>query len=327
MNTPEASPRTGWGRRWARARRNRRLKMTRIGRTYVVLTLGVGFGALNTGNNLLYLLLGLLLSLIISSGILSERALKGLAVRRLGTDAAFAGEPFAFRYAVARRAPGMTFALTFEEEGDFLQGRAAVPYLRRGQEEIVRAQYTAPRRGPYRLTGVKVTTQYPLGLFAKSTVLPAEDVLLVYPRRGFACAEPTDAELGPSGEAGNPRRNDGSGDILGLRELGEAEDARRIHWRKSAAVGKLLRVEREREERRSYVLQVGEALSEDALERRCEEVAALTQRLIVQGHEVGLWAEGQKLRPAQGVGQQKRILRALAWVGFGEELRPEVKAA
>ena len=44
-----------------------------MGRTYLVLTVGVGFGAINTGNNLLYLLLGLMLSTIVTSGVLSER--------------------------------------------------------------------------------------------------------------------------------------------------------------------------------------------------------------------------------------------------------------
>src|SRR5262245_56246883 len=87
-------------RRWLRPPRT--LKTTRTGRTYLVLTLGVGFGALNTGNNLLYLLLGLLLSMIVLSGVLSERALRHLRVRRLGADGAHAGEPFPFRWVVSR---------------------------------------------------------------------------------------------------------------------------------------------------------------------------------------------------------------------------------
>ena len=45
--------------RWARWQTwsgpRRRLKITRIGRTYLFITLGVGLAALNTGNNLLYL--------------------------------------------------------------------------------------------------------------------------------------------------------------------------------------------------------------------------------------------------------------------------------
>ena len=44
----------------------RRLRFTREGRWFTFLTVGVGFGAINTGNNLLYLLLGWMLSAIIA---------------------------------------------------------------------------------------------------------------------------------------------------------------------------------------------------------------------------------------------------------------------
>src|SRR5215471_17664118 len=65
-------------RRWPRT-----LKFTREGKYFVGITIGVGFAAINTGNNLLYLLLGMMLSLIIASGILSEMSLRGLEVERL----------------------------------------------------------------------------------------------------------------------------------------------------------------------------------------------------------------------------------------------------
>src|SRR6476620_6268968 len=94
----------------------RTLKVTRSGRTFLVVTFGVGLGALNTGNNLLYLVLGLLLSLIVASGVLSERCLYDLQVRRILPDAAHASEPFALRYEVSRR-KGWGFALTLRELG------------------------------------------------------------------------------------------------------------------------------------------------------------------------------------------------------------------
>ncbi len=308
-----------WARLRALLRPPRTLKVTRTGRTYLVVTFGVGLGALNTGNNLLYLVLGLLLSMVVVSGVLSERCLRDLRLRRLGTESAFAGEPFAFRWGVTRL-QGHAFALTLAEAHVPLTGDGRVGYLPAGAEHIVRGDLTAPRRGPVRLSGVKVTTTWPLGLFAKTRTFELEGTLLVYPRRGYACQVPTEALQGPFGDATSPRRNDGTGDVAGLRELGPNEDARRVHWRKSAAVGKLLKVEREREERRTYVLTVEASLSGDALERRCEEVAALTHELIEAGHEVGLETASEHLRPAAGSGQERRILRALAWLGF-EQLR------
>ena len=292
-----------------------------MGRTYIALTLGVGFGAMNTGNNLLYLLLGLLLTTILMSGVLSERALGALEVRRLGAEAAFAGEPFAFRWALARKRRGISFGLVVTEEGREIQGEGRLGYLRFGEEVAVRGDLVAERRGPHWLSAVRVTTSWPLGLFAKTAVFPQEGLLLVYPRRGYACGDPAGARPGPVGDAGNPRRNDGNGDLLGLRELQEGEDARRIHWVKSAAAGHLLKTEREREERRSYVLRVPAADGSEAFERKCEEMAALSQRLLAAGHDVGLLAAGRRLRPSAGPGQQRRILQALAWMGYQEEAR------
>ncbi|MCP3101619.1 DUF58 domain-containing protein [Myxococcus sp. K15C18031901] len=316
--------------RWARLRAflrpPRTLKVTRVGRTYLVVTFGVGLGALNTGNNLLYLLLGMLLSMVVVSGVLSERCLRDLTVRRVGTDAAFAREPFAFRWAVARK-QGHAFALTLAEADAPLAGEGGVGYLRAGAEHLVRADLTAPRRGPVTLTGVRVTTTWPLGLFAKTRVLPLPGTLLVYPRRGYACRDPGEAVRGPVGDAGNPRRNDGTGDVTGLRELADGEDARRVHWLKSASQGKLLRVEREREERRTWVLTVESGLAGEELERRIEEVAAQAHRLLDEGHDVGLDTATQRLRPATGIAQERHILRTLAWLGFEAPESDEEAAA
>ena len=72
-----------WFAAWRRRfRPPRRLKFTREGKFFVGITLGVGFAAINTANNLLYLLLGMLLALIVVSGIMSELSLRDLTVVR-----------------------------------------------------------------------------------------------------------------------------------------------------------------------------------------------------------------------------------------------------
>jgi uncharacterized protein (DUF58 family) len=298
--------------RW---RSPRTLKVTRSGRTLLVVTIGIGLGALNTGNNLLYLILGLLLSIIVASGVLSERCLRGVRVKRVLPDAAHAGEPFALRYEITRES-GYGFALTMTELGGGLSGSAFVPILKPGEKLLARAQMTAEKRGPHPLTEVEVSTTFPFGIFLKTRRVDLEDLLLVFPRRGFACVEPPERSGAPAGDGGDPRRRDGNADLLGLRELSEGEDARRVHWLKSAAAGKLLKVEREREERRQFVLTVKGDLAGEELDRRCEELAAQTRRLLSHGHEVGLSAAGHRIRPGGGAGHERRVLTALAWLGF-----------
>ena len=48
---------------------------------------------------------------------------------------------------------------------------------------------------------------------------------------------------------------------------------------------------------------------------------------IEAGNEVGLETPGERLRPAAGSAQERRILRALAWVGFEEQREKEEQAA
>ena len=64
-------------------RGRRRLRITREGKVFILLVCGIGIGAINTGNNLLYLLLGSMLAIIVMSGVLAEVALSYVDVRAL----------------------------------------------------------------------------------------------------------------------------------------------------------------------------------------------------------------------------------------------------
>ena len=59
-----------------------RLSFTRGGKIFFVVTLALGIAALNSGNNLLYLVLSMMLSLILSSGVLSSLNLHKVRVKR-----------------------------------------------------------------------------------------------------------------------------------------------------------------------------------------------------------------------------------------------------
>ena len=76
------------------ARRLRELldfEVTRTGALYALVVLLIGIAALNTGNNLLYIVLAAMLAAIIASGIASSMALRGLELRLKVPDHIFAG--------------------------------------------------------------------------------------------------------------------------------------------------------------------------------------------------------------------------------------------
>ncbi len=294
-------------------RRRKRLRFTREGWYYVAFTLGVGVAALNTGNNLLFLVLGLQLTAIVVSGVLSEGALEGLSVRRRLPGDPAAGDLFRVTYEITnakRFWPSPTLSLT-ERRGPFAGARAAALLVGPGETRVASLQTRAARRGRYELGEVAVATRFPFGLFEKWLPLPAADELYVLPAR----VPPRErAEAGGAREGERPEGRAGQGsEFLGLRDLRSGDDRRLVHWRKSAAVGRLLVIEREREQRRRVVLVVdNRGRAGLALERRLREAAAAARSLQGRGLEVGLAASGVWLPPEPGPAALRRLLRALA---------------
>jgi uncharacterized protein (DUF58 family) len=91
---------------------------------YTSLTFGIGLAAINTGNNLLFLVLGLLLSSIIVSGILSEQTLRAVRVERRLPSAASAGQPALIGLVARNGKPrAASFSLELRERGGDVQGR------------------------------------------------------------------------------------------------------------------------------------------------------------------------------------------------------------
>ena len=157
----------------------RTLRPTRAGWAFFAFTFGVGFAALNTGNNLLYLVLSLMLAFLVLSGVLSESALRGIRVRRRLPRELFAGIPARVGLEIEnrqRRVPA--FALVVEDRvRDAASGALCeagrVFVLRAGPGGCERRAYgfAAPARGLVFFEGFRVSTRFPFGLFSKSLEL------------------------------------------------------------------------------------------------------------------------------------------------------------
>ena len=132
--------------------------------------------------------------------------------------------------------------------------------------------------------------------------------------------EPPAPSSGLGLEQRSLRGLDGGGDLAQLRELRDGEDARRIHWLKSAQLGTLLRVERDAQPQPRIVLQLDDRAPPEALDGRCEELAARAELLLARGAEVGLESTGGlSVKPGAGAFHSHAILRALARAGHPGE--------
>lgn len=284
-----------WRRRRSGSRAPRRtLRFTREGRYLIGITLGVGFAAINTGNNLLYLFLGMLLSMIIVSGVLSEQTLRQLEVIRELPPQVFARRPFLTGIVLGNRKRRLpSFSVQVE---DVIQGRPLskkcyflkVPAQAR-QSTSYRTEFE--RRGLYRYHGLKVETRFPFAFFVKSRRYDAPAELVVYPAIQPVGHLPLEARA-LLGEIARPRRGAGR-DFHSLRDYRVGDDARDIHWKRSARADRLMLREYETEGGRRVHLVLNDRLPPDldpgaeSQQLDCDQCVELTASLALHFAERG----------------------------------------
>lgn len=303
----------------------RRLRFTPEGTRFVIVALAIGFAAINTGNNLLYLVLAMMLSMIILSGILSESSLRMVDVKRSLPREAFSGRPFLVRItAFNRKRLFPSISLTFQDhlDGDLPCGGQY--FLKIPPNGKVPGSYhiTVEKRGLHTFRGGRLSTRYPFGLFLKSRDAGGASDMLVYPR--VLDARELLRESGvDEGELESRIKGRGT-DLYGLRGYVLGDDMRSIHWKTSAKLSKLYVREFSREDARRVMLFLDDCIpqgSEDSLEKGITVAASLSSHFIYKGYQVGLVTSGEEIPLDIGADQLFRILRALALLSPGRDRR------
>jgi uncharacterized protein (DUF58 family) len=290
----------------------RTLRPTREGWWCLFAAVGVGFAAVSTGNNLLYLLEAMLLGLVVVSGLLSEMSMRGLRLGLRVPDEVFAGRPALFAVAVVnakRRLPSYSLAIVAPGHGEITR---YLPRLRAGEERLIAWETTFASRGRERLPALRVTTRFPFGLFAKSAPVALDAEIVVYP-----ALRPVPSDVWRRVQGAiftSPRRAGRGHGLRNLRDYRAGDDPRLIHWRLSAKRRSL--VVRELEEETSLdarVVLLGRgARDAERRERALSEAASLARALLRAGAAVALVGPGLDVPAGRGHEQERRILTGLA---------------
>lgn len=297
--------------------RYRSIRLTPDGTRYVLLTLAVGVAAINTGNNLLYLLLAMLLSLIVMSGLLSEQCLRQLEIRRLLPQEVFANRPSTGAFSITNHKPRLpTFSLRIMD----VVGATAVDrgihllHLPPKASTIQSYPLLITRRGRYRLEGIKLLTRFPFGLFLKAANLPLADELVVFPELQPLPEHLTHDLMALGHEQTMPRRGPGVA-LYNLRGYLAGDDSRAIHWKTSARQSQLMVKETEAEDQRHVTLALPIQTPPShhvAFERAVTLTASLAAFFHEQGYAVSLILGDLDLPHGSGQAHLHRIFRALA---------------
>ena len=223
---------------WARWRW---VRLTRDGWWFATVVACIALVALNTGNNLLYLLLAMLLSLVIASLIMAEVSLRGVVPRRQPPPRVHARDPFLMGIVLRnekRRFPSFSIEVEDLCDDQVVDKRCYFLKIPAGRTQQTSYRHTLSRRGRYVFTAFRISTKFPFALFRTSRYVEHRSEVVVFPALLPLSHWPQaltvavgELALGKLGRRGN---------FHALREYRVGDDPRDIHWRSAARRQRLM---------------------------------------------------------------------------------------
>ncbi|MEE2681144.1 MAG: DUF58 domain-containing protein [Planctomycetota bacterium] len=223
---------------------------------FILLTIFVGLAAAQRPNNLIVWGFGVLLAMILVSGVVGSSMMRGLKVRRLDIRRASAGEPLEIRYVVENRSRWRSAFAMHVQEVDRRGKRTSFPMLVQpsdgwltrvgpGESQICDAVFWPSQRGVLALQCIRLSTQFPFGFNDRSVDHAHPHEILVQPRihpvRGELMQSIATGELGGFGVSRQPGPGE---DFYSVREFKPGDSIRQIAWKRSGISDELLVIQR-----------------------------------------------------------------------------------
>lgn len=211
-----------------------RLTLTRLGMEYLAVLSLMGFFALNSGNNLLYLVFSLMMGLFLVSGWVSRRAIQGLELQNIEEGNLFArvrgGIRIRFKDHHPQRIRGLEVSLELEgargEPGFYAGGQ------RRDPAALVVLPARPDLRGWHPVHHLEMRTRFPFGFLEKAWRFPVEKSVLVLPH-----PRATLLRRDPEGDVKAFLPAQGFSSPEGARPFRTGDPLSQVHWKRTAQRG------------------------------------------------------------------------------------------
>ena len=274
---------------------------TGAGLAFALMLFVMLLGALNYQNNPALLLTCVFGAACGASLFAGFRAMNGLCLTGAGAEECHAGTPLAvhLRFAPTRRARP---SLRLRHEGN-----ETTFAVQAGAAGDVTLTLATSRRGWFRPGRIRVSTEYPLGLFHIWSWLNPDAEFLVYP----AAETPAPALPAGDGREDEPTRAGAGDDHAGLRDYRVTDPPRLIAWKASARHDTLLVRDAESRSDDALVLDYYTLRGIDR-ETRISRLTAWVLAAESASQAYLLRIPGSTIGPGIGTVQRHACLRALA---------------
>ena len=288
-----------------------RTKPTKEGLAFIALSLFVGFAAINTGNNLLYLTFGIMMSFVAASGVLSMINLSRIEVKIKPLGDMFALTPATLKFSLLN---GKSFIPSYSLNIEIDEKTAFIPYLPPKAGAAATLRHVFSVRGWNKIPEARLSTRFPFGFFKKWIKIDlGDDEVLVFPKIDTTSIENEIFRKGP-GEAGSEKTGFGF-DLRSIKEFRQGDNPRLIHWKTTAKTGRLMVREMEDDEIRGAVIEFHPERDRIRLEHQISRLASLFVELLKRGFEVELKTPDATFSSSRTGRSPRPVLRYLALFG------------
>ena len=299
----------------------RSLHIAKSGWLFIVLSLAVGFAAINSGSNLLHIIFGCQMAFILASGLLSEMMLQSASLHFKIRSTPHAQTPTSFDiFLTNKKSKRPMLSLTVENDPSLSIAATISPVfslvVMPQQTKHLHSQIVMRARGYHPFPPLVVSTSFPFGFFIKRKKVTENNQILVFPRIHDVHSVERVSSSHAQGQSTSKTARDG--DFLGLSEYRPGMEGRRIYWPASARLGKMVVQDFETKSQEIHFLTIEKGLNGSLeFERAIEDTASQACDLLRQGGvSVGLHDTGQEvIPPGTGAEQERRILTYLALLG------------
>ncbi len=273
------------------------------------MTLLLGFGAVNTGNNLLYLLVSALLGFMAVSGLLGKNNLGRPRMQVILPDEIYAGLPAQVKLRLHndRRLP--VFLLQVHVLGE----TATFKVVGGGETAEEELTLSFPVRGRQNIDQARLNSIFPVNFFIRGRALKLDLQAIVFPTpRPCPVLVPADNQrrLGESIAAGKGQQ----GEITHIADYRGGEPLKLIHWKLSARSDQLLVKELAATATLPVLIDL-DNLPGANLEERLSSAAFLINHSLRQNRPVGLRFGHRLIPPAITHSHRLHLLAELGTYG------------
>ncbi|MGB9855268.1 MAG: DUF58 domain-containing protein [Caldisericum exile] len=248
-----------------------KIKITRQGTFYILVLIILGFAAFNSGNNMIYLIFAIALSLMGVSSYLAVKNLFNIEIKVEFPQEIYANKETFISVFLVNLEKRKKFVIEVELLGKVFHFDLLEKQAKKNEN------FTFVRRGKYEIKKVSISSSYPFGFFTREKERIINETFYVFPEiRNVFITQKKSFQS-------NTLKQDNDGDFYSIDDYKEGLDARKISWKISAKLGEEKVITLANSEGTDFVVIFNNSkkmFDEDHFEIAVKKTASLTYKLF-----------------------------------------------